>query len=295
MANPGYREFIRLQQQPPPPHQAGQIDEGPHVARRREVRAQLRAFQARAAQARAAGRVEGDPLPHFPPPQAPNARIAAAQDAPPHLPGPAHELRHEPAMDPALIWGRAAPAVQPPAPAPAPVVATPLPNFGVAPAPQPQVPGYGMGHMMQFMPFGNNGGFDQAMDQAFAQFGPAFQRSMPFYNYLGAQVPQDTNQNPHRPAGLAPEARPMNMFNDAFLRANDFSPFVGSPFEPVPVQAPQHAVPDNPAAQHQPDLAAPLYEQARGVQHDPIILSSPGRPDLVDLTIEDRNLEAGWT
>lgn len=289
VADPGNREFIRLQQQPPR-YRAVQV-ENPFLARRRNLHAQLRAVQAMGA-----GRVEADPPPHFPPPQAPNARLAAAEDAAPaHQPGPAQDVRHEPAMDPALIWGRVAPAVQAPASAPAPAVAALVPDFGVAPAPQPQVPGYGMGHMMHFMPFGDNGGLNQAMDQALAQFVPALRRSLPFYNYFGAQVPQDvTNQNPHRPAGLAPEARPVNMFNNAFPLANDFSPFVGLPFEPVPVQAPQYALPVNPEAQHQPDLAARPFEQAREFQHDPIILSSPGRSDLVDLTIEDGNLEAGW-
>lgn len=279
------RQQARLQQQQAR-QQASQVDDA-YIARRRNLRAQLRAVQAMAA-----GRVEAAPDPHLPPPQAPNARIAAAYDAPPHQPGLAHGARQEPAMDPALIWGGVAPAVQIQAPAPA--VAAPALHFGGAPAPQLQTPGYGMGQMMHFMPFGNGGGLNQAMDQALAQVGPAFRRSMPFYNYFGAQVPQDvTNQNPHRPAGLASEGRPVNLFNDPFSRAEHFSPF-GFPFHQIPGQAAQHAVPNNPGAQNQRDPAAPPFGQARGIQHDPIILSSPTRADLVDLTLEDGNLEAGW-
>lgn len=280
------RQQARLQQQHAR-QQAIQMDDA-YIARRRNLRAQLRAVQAMAA-----GRVEAAPDPNLPPPlQAPNARIAAADDAPPHQPGLVHGALQEPAMDPALIWGGVAPAVQVQAPAPA--VVAPAPNFGGAPAPQLQAPYHGMGHMMHFMPFGNGGGLNQAMDQALAQIGPTFRRSMPFYNYLGAQVPQDvTNQNPHRPAGLAPEARPVNLFNDPFSRPEHFSPF-GFPFHQIPGQAAQHAVPDNPDAQHQRVPAAPPFGQARGIQHDPIILSSPTRADLVDLTLEDGNLEAGW-
>lgn len=273
------------QQQQHARQQAIEMDDA-YIARRRNLRAQLKAVQAMAA-----GRAEAAPDPYLPPPQAPNARIAAADEAPPHQPGLANGARQEPAMDPALIWGRVAPAVQ--VQAPQPLVA-PAPIFGGGPGPQLQAPGYGMGHMMQFMPFRNGGGLNQAMDQALAQIGPTFRRSMPFYNYFGAQVPQDvTNQNPHRPAELAPEARPVNLFNDPFSRAEHFSPF-GFPFHQIPGQAAQQAVPDNPGAQNQRDPAAPPFGQARGMQHDPIILSSPTRADLVDLTLEDGNLEAGW-
>lgn len=275
------------QQQQHARHQANQMMEDAHNARRRNLRAQLRA-----AQAMAAGRVEAAPDPQLPPAQAPNARIVAADNAPPHQPGLAHGARQEPAMDPALIWGGLAPAVQVQAPIPA--VAAPVPNFGGASAPQLQAPGYGMGHMMHFMPFGNGGGLNQAMDQALAQIGPAFRRSMPFYNYFSAQVPQDvTNQNPHRHAGLAPEARPVNLFNDPFSRADYLSPF-GFPFHQIPGPAAQLAVPDISNAQYQRNPAAPPFEQARGIQHDPIILSSPTGSDLVDLTLEDGNLEARW-
>lgn len=266
---------------------AGRFHE--HMARRRELLQQ--------AQARVPPQIPVPaPPPRIPPPQAAHARVAAMQNAPPPLPGPAPGARQDLAMDQAYIWRQGGPAgqIQPPAPAVAPVQV-----FGPAPAPRPDA-GYGMGHMMQFAPF-RHGALNQAMDQALAHLGPAFRRSMPPHNYLDDRVPHDVaNLDRYRPARVAPEARPVNLLNDPFQHGQNFGGFQ-FPLPGFPEQAPLAGhnrlqrlgtvAPNNPGADHRPNPPSPPPEQGRGNQDDPIVLSSPIRPDLVDLTIED-NMEA---
>lgn len=154
---------------------------------------------------------------------------------------------------------------------------------------------------MQFMPFGN-GVLNQAVDHALAQFGPAIRRSMPPLNDFDCQRPEDVaNQNPHRPARVAPEIRPINLLGDPFLRAQNMNHF-GPPFpqfreqiplaEPLQPKSADPVIPDRPGAQNRPDPVSPPPEQARGNRDDPIILSSPSRPDLIDLTIDEGDYEA---
>ncbi|KAJ4389940.1 hypothetical protein N0V93_007413 [Gnomoniopsis smithogilvyi] len=263
-----------------------------HLARRRD---RLHALARGDPHAVAIG--EAPPAPRYPfpapgiqPPQPAHGLVAAVQDPVARLPGPAHVAHQEAAIDPALIWRRGAQAGQVQVPAQVP---------GLAPLPQPHV-NYGMGHMMHFMPFGD-GILDHAMDQT---FGPAIRRGMPPQNYLDVQRPQDVaDQNTHRPVRTAPKGRPKNLMNDLFLRGQNFGDFnFVFPLAPFQEQAPlagprrpheaELAVADRLGARNSPDPPSPPPEQGRGYRDDPIILSSPVRPDLVDLTIDDGKGEA---
>lgn len=197
-------------------------------------------------------------------------------------------------MNPAYIWGHVAPARQAPAPVPAPAL-------GIAPDPRPQF-GFGFGQMMPFPPF-ENGILNQAMDQAFAQYGPTIRRSMPPRNYIFGQGPRVVaNQEPHRAARVAPNIQPVKLVNDPFLLGPDFDPYeVPLPQTPerLPTTGPrqsermQLATPTQLGAHNQSSLASARPEQPQGDHRDaPIVLSSPSRSGMVDLTREDRGVEA---
>lgn len=261
-----------------------------HMAARR--RNHFRALAGAVPQAMAPNRAEAAPgLPFaFPP----HAQVAAAHDLP-RQPGLARGARQEQAMDPFYYaWGAQADQVQVPAPF-APVAPVPAQVPGVAPAAQPHV-GYGMGQMMQFGPFGN-GVLDQAMD--LARIGPAIRRGMPPHNYFDVQRPQDAaNPNLHRPARVAREIWPVNLDGPRQQNFDHFD-FPDPLFEEAePVAEPLRferellGVPYHLGVRVQPDPASPPPEQGRGIRDDPIVLSSPLEPDLVDFTIGMGEVEA---